>query len=817
MLFNYIKIGFRNLVKHKLFSLTNIVGLSIGVLCCLMILMYVSHEISYDRWNPKLERIVRPYGDINFGGMLMRMAVSGSVVAPDAAEVLPEIEDWCRFRDYGSYLVREDGTDHLNLLVEDALSVDSTFFNLFPIEVILGDPETCLTQPKSLAISENLAKKLFGTVENVTGKNLLLSDRDIWSIKGVFANIPVTNHFKADMLLSLNGNEEIATSPSFWASNNNFHTYLLLKEGTDYNSFSEKFENLSREKVSLTARTLLNMSLEDFEKTGQHARYPLQRLKDIHLHSDLQVELSTNGDIRYIWIFSTVALFVLLIACINFMNLTTAKSSQRAKEIAVRKVLGSKRKQLVYQFLSESIIMAFFAFGLAILFSILLKPWYATLTGAALQLPWSSPIFWLTLVGGIFLVGILAGSYPAFFLSAFKPLQIMRDSGHGKSRDHILRNTLVVFQFIIATSLIIGTFLIYQQLNFIRTKKLGFQQDQVVVVDDTYTLRNNIESFKQQILLDPAVTSASISSYLPIPSSRSNSTYSKIREFREDQAINMGVWSVDYDYGKTYNLQLKEGRFFDQQYGGDSMGVILNEAAIKILGYEDPVGKKIYGTGDFQGAPKPEDFIEYTIVGVVEDFHYESLREKIGALGLFLERSTGSVSVAYQAGSTDKVISHLESIWQKMAPSQPFAYRFVDEAFGKMYESEKRVGKITLVFAALAIIVSCLGLFGLSTFVVEQRTKEIGIRKVLGANIANIVGLLSRQFLLLVLLGIIVAIPLTWYFLRGWLESFAYRIEISWVVFLMASVIALLIAFLTVGSQSLKAAIMNPVKALRSE
>jgi putative ABC transport system permease protein len=818
MLFNYIKIGLRNLVKHKLFSFTNIAGLSIGVLCCLMILMYVRNEISYDRWNPNIERIVRPYGDINFGGNLMRMAVCGSVVAPDAAEVLPEIEDWCRFRDYGSYLVREEGTDHLNILVEDALSVDSTFFHLFPVRILEGDAKTCLTQPKSLVISENLANKLFGDKARALGKNLLLSDRDIWSIEGVFANIPVTNHFKADMLLSLNGNEEVETSTPFWAANNNFHTYLLLREGTDYDSFSQKFENLSREKVSMTSRTLLNLSLEDFEKTGQHARYPLQKLKDIHLHSDLQVELSPNGDIKYIWIFSSVALFVLLIACINFMNLTTAKSSQRSKEIAVRKVLGSKRKQLIYQFLSESIIMAFFAFGLAILFTILLKPWYANLTGASLHLPWSKLGFWIALTGGILTVGILAGSYPAFFLSAFKPLQIMRDSGHGKkSRDQILRNTLVVFQFIIATSLIIGTFLIYQQLNFIRTKKLGFNQDQVVVVDDTYTLRNNIESFKQQILMDPNVSSVSISSYLPIPSSRSNSTYSKAREFREDLAINMGEWKVDYDYGKTYDLKIEKGRFFDQRYGSDSTGVILNEAAIKILGYEDPIGKKIYGTDDVHGAPKPEDFIEYTIIGVVKDFHFESLREKIGALGLFLERSTGSVSVAYQPGSTDKVISHLETIWQKMAPSQPFAFRFVDEAFGKMYESEKRVGKITLVFAALAIIVSCLGLFGLSTFVVEQRTKEIGIRKVLGANVANIVGILSRQFLLLVSLGIMVAIPLTWYFLSGWLESFAYRIQISWVVFLLASVIALLIAFLTVGSQSLKAATMNPVKALRSE
>ncbi len=818
MLLNYLKISLRNLYKHRLFSLTNIAGLSIGVLCCLLILMYVGHELRYERWNPNMDRIVRPYGDINFGGNLMRMAVSGSVVAPDAANVLPEIEDWCRFRDYGSYLVREEGTDHLNVLVREALTVDSTFFNLFPLKLLEGNAETCLRDPRNLVISQSLAGKLFGSVSNAMGKNLLLDNRDSWSIRGVFENIPGTTHFKADILLSMNGNEEVETSPPLWAASNNFHTYLLLKDGTDYETFSEKFENLSREKMEITSSNLLGMTLEEFEKTGQHARYPLQRLKDIHLWSDLQYELDANGDIKYIWIFSAVALFVLLIACINFMNLTTAKSSQRGKEIAVRKVLGSQRQQLVHQFLSEAIVMTSLSVILAVVASIFLRPWFNALTGTELYMPWGNFKFWLVLAGGILLVGLLAGSYPAFFLSAFKPMQIMRASGHGKTRgDQLLRNGLVVFQFIIATALIIGTFLIYQQLNYIQNKKLGFKKNQIIVVDDTYTLRNNIESFKQQILQNPAVTSVSISSYLPIPSSRSNSTYSKAREFREDLAISLEQWVVDHDYARTYDLKIKEGRFFDRAHGGDSTGIVLNESAIKILGFDEPIGQKIYGVNDFQGSPQPEDFTEYTIIGVVEDFHFESLRESIGSLGLFLGRSTGNVSVAYQAGSTEDVIANLETLWQKQSPNQPFAYRFVDEAFGKMYEAERRIGTITLIFASLAILVSCLGLFGLSTFVVEQRTKEIGIRKVLGAGVLNIVTLLSRQFLGLVGLGIIIAIPVSWYFLSGWLDNFAYRIEIRWYVFLLAALVAIMIAFFTVGSQSLKVAIMNPVKAIRNE
>ena len=493
MLFNYLKISLRNLYKHKLFSLTNIAGLSIGVICCLLILMYVGHELSYDRWNPKSERIVRPYGDINFGGTRMRLAVTGAVVAPDVAEVLPEVEDWCRFRDYGSFLVREAGTDDLNVLVEDALTVDSTFFNLFPIPLLDGDVKTCLKDPKNVVISKSLAEKLFTSVENARGKILLFSNRDSWTISGVFDHIPTPTHFRAEMLMSMNGNTEVANSPPLWAANNNFHTYLLLREGTNYETFREKFEKISREKMEITSSTLLGLTLEEFEKTGQHARYPLQKLRDIHLHSDLQAELAANGDIKYIWIFSAVALFVLLIACINFMNLTTAKSSQRGKEIAVRKVLGSKRHQLIYQFLSEAVIMAFFSVVLAVVASLFLKPWYNNLTGIELHLPWSNVLFWLALTGGVLLVGVLAGSYPAFFLSALRPLEIMKNTGHGKrSRDQLLRNGLVVFQFIIATTLIIGTFIIYQQLNFIQSKKLGFQKDQILVVNDPFTNRKNV-------------------------------------------------------------------------------------------------------------------------------------------------------------------------------------------------------------------------------------------------------------------------------------------------------------------------------------
>ncbi len=815
---NYFKIAFRNLIKHKLFSITNILGLSIGVICCLLILLYVSHELSYDQWNPNAERLVRPYSDINFGGTVMNMAVTGAVVAPDSYASLPEIEDWCRFRNYGSYLVQDPDRQQQNIEVKNALSVDSSFFRLFPITLLQGDPVHCLKRPKNMAVSESLAEKIFGSVEGAMDKTLQLDNDQVWKITGIFKDIPSVTHFKADMLLSLNGNEEIKNSPPLWAANNNFHTYFLLRKGINYEDFRTKFEVLSREKMEITSSTLLGMTLSEFEATGQYARFSVQRVPDIHLQSNLQVELQPNGNIRYVWIFSFVAFFVLLIACINFMNLTTAKSSQRSKEIAVRKVMGSNRQMLIVQFLSEALVITLLSVVIAVLVSALAMPWYSNITGADLQLPWRNLTFWLTLCVGVLVVAVLAGSYPAFFLSAFRPIQALGNREGKMNRDKILRSALVVIQFTIATVLIIGTLIITKQLRFIQNKDLGFHKEQIIVLNEAYALGNQVESFKQELLQQPSVSSATISSYLPIPSSRSNSTYSQAREFREDIAINMDNWYIDHDYADTYGLSLKEGRFFEKNYGSDSSGVVLNESAISVLGYEDPIGKKIYGlTDNVQGAPAPEDFEEFTIVGVVKDFHFESLRENIGALGFFLGKSNGAISFRYDAGNTDVVIRELESTWRKMAPNQPFSYRFVDEGFAQLYDSETRVATITKIFALLAILVSCLGLFGLSTFIIEQRSKEISIRKVLGASILNIVRLLSKSFLRLVLIGIVIAIPITWYAGKDWLTNFAYRTELHWSIFLAAAFIAVLIAFVTVSFQSVRAATANPINAIRTE
>ena len=815
---NYLKVSFRNLWNHKLFSITNILGLSTGIICCLLILIYVNHELKYDQWNPNAEDIVRITMEGSIGGNILSSAESSGVIAPDAASLLPDIENWCRFRDYGGHLVKVDGSSHENITVHEALTVDSSFYSLFPVEMIAGDPRHALTQPQTVNISRSLATQLFQQPETALNQMLLLNNEDRFQVTGVFEDLPSTTHFDADLLLAMNGNEEIANEIPLWGASNNFFTYLLLRDGTDHTAFYEKFISLSKERVGQLTSQFVGLTLEEFEATGQYMRLGLQPLVDIHLKSHKSDELQANGNIQYVWIFSSIAFFVLLIACINFMNLTTARSTKRAEEIAVRKVLGSSRSQLINQFLGESFMVTLFAVILALGISIFIMPWFSELTGRDLSFPYASTSFWTLILAGTLIVSLLAGSYPALFLSGFKPVESLKQNFTVKKGHHFLRSGLVVVQFSIATVLIIGTLLIYQQIKFIQQKNLGYSKDQIIVLNSAQALGQNLEAYKEKILQNAYVSSATVSGFLPIPSYRSNSTYGKTAEFRQDNLINMQRWRVDHDYLKTLDLALLEGRFFDRNFPSDSTAIVINESAAKVLQYDEPIGEKVYGIRDGVDVPQsPEDFQGYTIVGVVEDFHFQGLREPISSLAMFLGRSTGHIAFKYEAGASSQLLDQMEVAWREMAVGQPFSYQFMDESFARTYDAEKRVGTIALVFALLAIIVSCLGLFGLSTYVVEQRTKEIGIRKVLGATTTNLVTMLSTGFLKLVGIAFIIAIPFTWYAMAKWLENFAYRIDIHWWTFFVAGIIAIILAFVTVSIQSLRAAISNPVESIRSE
>ncbi|MFN0216612.1 MAG: ABC transporter permease [Saprospiraceae bacterium] len=817
MIQNYFTLALRNLRKNPLYSGLNIFGLSLGIAACLLIMLYVSHELSYDRWNPLAERIVRPAADINFGGNHMELAVAPSVLAPDVARELPEVQAWCRFRQNGSYLVKRDGISQQNIREEDVLIVDSTFFELFPLKILQGDPVRCLTQPRTLALSRSRAEKYFSSPQMALGQTLILENNERWQVTAIYEDMPVNSHFRADLLLAMNGNEEVKNAPPLWASNN-FQTYLLLQKGADKLAFEQKFKKIAVDKIAFVAQQLLGSSLEDFEKTGQYARYYLQNLPDIHLHSDLTAELSPNGSIRYIWIFSAIAAFILLIACINFMNLATARSASRAKEVGMRKVLGSKRGWLVGQFLAESFLLAAFAASLAVLISSLAMPWYRDLTGRALSMPWSSLVFWMSMLGGTSIVGLLAGSYPAFFLSAFDSLKVLKGQVAGLRGGGGFRGVLVVFQFAVSVSLIIATLLVFNQLNYIQHKKLGFDKGQVIILDDAYALGDKIYSLKQDMLQNPAIESATVSGYLPVSSSRNEQAFSKKRSLDKDNAMSLQRWRVDNDYIATLGMEIVQGRSFDPSRVTDSSGVILNETAARLLGSGNPIGQKIYLLEDNpRGATSPEDFTELEVIGVVKDFHWASLRDNIGGLCLQLGRSRGLVSFRYKSTETASVIASLEKTWKSYSAEQPFSFRFLDASFARMYNAEQRIGKIAGIFGLLSILVSCLGLFGLAAFTTEQRTKEIGIRKVLGASVTSITGLLAKDFLKLVVIAIFIAMPLAYFLMQRWLADFAYRIDMRWWVFAVSALVAVGIAFLTVASQSIRAALANPVNSLRSE
>ncbi|MCB0523973.1 MAG: ABC transporter permease [Lewinellaceae bacterium] len=819
MLLNYITIAIRNLRKHPLYSGLNIVGLALGIAACLLIFLYLAYETSYDNWNDRADRTVRVASDINYGGSQMGFAVAGAVIGPDCGRELPEVQSWCRFRNRGSYLVRREGELQSNIREEDVLTVDSSFFEVFPVKVLQGDPLHCLTQPNSIAISRSRAEKFFSSPQLAMGQTLMLENEDRRLITAVFEDMPQNTHFRADLLLSLVNDQEVQESPPFWGMNNNFQTYLLLRKGTDKVAFSKKFEQLARQKIAITAQQVMGFSLEEFEKTGQYAHFYLQNIPDIHLHSDLTAELAVNGNIRYVWVFSAIALFILLIACINFMNLATARSSMRAREIGVRKVLGGTRTGLMGQFLTESILVSALSVGLALLLATMVMAPYNELTGRDLSIPWAQPLFWLTLAGGAGLVGLLAGSYPAFFLSAFNAVQVVKGDPSGPGRKKVgFRSVLVVFQFSISVVLILATILVFKQLHYIQTKSLGFQKSQVIILDDAYALGDRIYAFKNEILQNPAIESATVSGYLPVPSSRSDMNFFTSRVIEVDNTVDMQRWRVDSDYFKTMGMDLQSGRFFDPAIRTDSSAVIINEAAAKLFGFDDPLGKKIYTLDNTPGStPKPEDFKELEVIGVVRNFHWESLRSNIGPLCFQLGRSRGLASFRYTGKDTEAVIASLEKEWKSLAPDQPFSFRFLDDAFNRMYRAEQRIGTLAGLFALLSVIISCLGLFGLSAFTAEQRTKEIGIRKVLGASVLGITSLLTKDFLKLVVIAILIASPLSYYLMGDWLSDFAYRIDIQWWMFATAAVIAVIIAIVTVSLQSIKAALANPVKSLRNE
>ncbi|GAA4447010.1 ABC transporter permease [Nibrella saemangeumensis] len=808
MIRNYFKIAWRNLVRNRAFSAINIVGLAIGLATCLLIMLFVIDELSYDRYHEKADRIVR----VIFRGTVNGGSMREPSVMPPTAQTLkaeyPEVLEATRIRTAGAPIIAYGE----KVFKETAITfADSNFFQVFTFPFLKGDPKTALVNPNTVVITKAVANKYFGN-DDPLGKVLTIkSGNAACTVTGVIDPVPANSHFHFDFFVSMASFPE-SKSTSWMVSE--FYTYLVLPEGYDYKKLEAKLPQVVEKHMGPQLQQAFGMSLAQFQKKGNNVGLYLQPLTDIHLHSDLSYDLEPSGDIRYVYIFGTVALFMLLIACINFMNLSTAGASKRSKEVGIRKVLGSVKMALVNQFLTESIVLTGIALVLAIGLVYMALPAFNQLSGKELSLsftqtPWLLP--GLLLFG--LLVGVLAGSYPAFFLSSFKPVSVLKGrlTFTGRSRGISLRGGLVVFQFFISIILIIGTTVVYRQLSYIQNMKLGYDKDQVLVLQETWRLGKNEAVFRQQLLQDSRVVNATISGFLPAGPSYNNNfiTYADNNSAQYVKALR---YDVDDHYIPTLGMQMVAGRNFSPEFGTDSTGIILNETAVKAYGLGANALGHIITHPENDGRK-----ISYRVIGVVKDFHFRSLHERIAPLAMTLGNNNGLVIAKVKTKDVGGLLASVEEQWTKFAVDAPLEYTFLDKRFLDAYRAEQKMGSILGIFAGLTIFVACLGLFGLATFTAEQRTKEIGVRKVLGASVAGIVSMLSRDFLKPVLVAILLASPIAWYVMNRWLQDFAYKISLEWWVFALAGVMAIVIALLTVSFQSIKAALMNPVKSLRAE
>lgn len=810
MIKNYLKIAFRSLKKQPFFTFINTFGLAIGMAGGLLIAMYIYDELSYDKMFTDADRIYRINTDIKFGGAEIKASEAAPPMAAAIQQDFPEVESTVRFRDRGSMLVRSsDQTDNTKEL--GVTFVDSTFFEVFGIELLAGDKRTALKEANTLVLTKTVAEKHFGDGDAV-GKSLLLDNRNTYIVTGVIEDLP-KNSFLRDhsIFMAMAGNE--GSRETTWGSNN-YYTFIKLIPETNLDHFRVQLQGMFDKYMMPWAQTVFpGITKESFEASGNYVRYHIMPLTDIHLYSKRQPEMSPNSSIQNVYILSFIGLFLIFLACVNFMNLSTAHSLKRAKEVGIRKTLGSNKTELISQFLTESGLISFVSMVLAIIIALIALPFFNDLSGKSISMPFGNPIFWMIILSTTLLLGLFSGSYPAFFMSRFMPIDTLKGNGHSKAGGGNIRSTLVVFQFAVSVFLIVGTLVVFQQLEFIQNKELGFKKEQVLLINDAYGAGGQVDAFKEEVLKLSPVQSATLSGFLPTPSNRSNSSYFKEGAMQQEKAIQMQTWDVDHDYIRTLSLNLVAGRDFNKQSVADSTAVIINEATLSILGLnaEEALGKRISGSIDLENA------VFYNIIGVVNDFHYESLRKNIGALGLFLNKSSGTMAIKLKSDDFSSVIASIEDIWKKQAPGQPFNYRFMDDAFNTTYNTEHRLGSIFIIFTVLSIFIACLGLFGLASFNAQKRTKEIGVRKVLGASVKQITYGLTTDFLKLVAIATVIALPLGWYFMNIWLEDFSYRIDISWQILAFSAFLVIGIAILTVSYQSIKAAIANPVKSLRTE
>lgn len=802
---NHLRIAWRNIKKDTLFTTIKIGGFAVGIAACLLIALFIRNEVSYDRHYTKKDQIYRVVMQGMFQGELMKSTHFQLPFADALRSDFPEITKAGKVNTIeifgaGKRGMRLNGKQQ-NTFEENFILANQDAFDILEIHLEQGNPETALTEPRSIVLSRSKAEKYFPN-GNALGQTLFL-DNDTsnpFTVTGVMDDVPENSHLDFDFLLPIEDTNQSWT-------NQNYFTYVLVNPNTDIQELEQKMTSIV-EKYIIPAQIERGRSA-DFIDVLRTVEYKLQPVADIYLKSDPKMQDGLkHGDVKFVWIFAAIAIFVLLLAIVNFINLSTAKSANRAKEVGLRKTIGAFRNNLVAQFLTESVVFSIISFVVGIALAWVLLPTFNEIASKNMVLPWST--WWfapLLLVAALF-VGVLAGLYPAFYLSAFRPVNVLKGSLRVGSKSGTLRSGLVIFQFTTSVVLIIGTLIIYRQMDFIVSKDLGYDKERVVVLEGTHILGNKIESFKEQVSSISQVKSVTSTNYLPIDGgSRNGNTFVVEGEDDGGRGIPAQIWRVDYDYMETLGIRLKKGRDFSKEFAYDSINsIVINTKMASELGLDDPIGKKLNNSGQ-----------TFEVIGVMEDFHFKSLKEDISALSLVLGKDIGAVSVKLEKGNPSEALSSIEKIWNKNIPNQALSYTFLEQEFAQMHDDVQRMGKIFNSFALFAILVACLGLFALSAFLVEQRKKEISIRRVLGAPFKSIYQLLTMDFMKLILIAIVIAIPIGRYMMGRWLESFAYRIQISWDTFLLAGSLALVVAILTVSFQSIKAALTKPAKNLKSE
>jgi putative ABC transport system permease protein len=809
MLKNYFKITWRNLIKQKTYSIIKIGGFALAIAACLLIALYIKDELSYDKSWPAANRIYRIVEQYNENGKIEYGVYLPAPMARALKEDFPEVEKAGRLMPDASFygggnnqLRRAD--QQQNTYEEGFTYADQDMLDILQMKMIYGDRAHALAEPNTLVLSSRKAEKYFPNQDPV-GKLMILNNDNtkLYKVGGVIENFPTTSHLQYDFLLTLAGHEFWNGEQTNWLASN-YPVYVMLKPGTNAKQFQEKLKLVLKKYFTPARKRAGNV---DADKIEQSTSYLVQPITDVYLRSFNIDDDLKKGDIRFVWLFGAVAGFILIIACINFINLATAKSANRAKEVGLRKVVGSHRISLIWQFLVESLLFSVLSFIIGVILAVLLLPYFNTLSAKSLAIPWTE--WWLlpTIIAASVVVGVLAGIYPSFYLSSFKPINVLKGQLSKGSKNSLLRNGLVVFQFATSIILIIGTLVIYKQTKYILTKKIGFDKEQVLEIQGTNTLDDKTEIFKKELQKLSQVKAVSIADYLPIVGTkRDGNPFWKEGRTKEDPPVGGQKWRVDYDYISTLGIKLIEGRNFSSNMA-DSASAIINETMAKELGLRNPLGQTIENGWE-----------KFKVIGVIEDFNFELMKQNIGPLAMILGNNQASIiSVKINGSDAKDAIASLTSVWKKFAPNQPFRYTFIDESFANMYADVQRTGGIFSSFAVFAIIIACLGLFALSAFMAEQRTKEIGIRKVLGASVQGITSMLSKDFIKLIFISIVIASPIAWWAMTKWLQDFAYRISISWWMIVIAALTAIIIALITISFQSIKAALTNPVESLRAE